>query len=35
VLCGVELNRERLAEAVVARCRKDRLEPPAEQGPLG
>ena len=28
-LCGVELNRERLAEAVVARCRKDRLEPPA------
>ncbi|MFF8841450.1 DUF4158 domain-containing protein [Streptomyces sp. NPDC015127] len=28
-LCGVELNRNRLAEAVVARCRKDRLEPPA------
>ncbi|MGW0579788.1 DUF4158 domain-containing protein, partial [Streptomyces sp. NPDC002920] len=28
-LCGVELNRDRLAEAVVARCRKDRLEPPA------
>ncbi|MFJ4429050.1 DUF4158 domain-containing protein [Streptomyces bobili] len=28
-LCGVELSRERLAEAVVARCRKDRLEPPA------
>ncbi|MFD4096747.1 DUF4158 domain-containing protein [Streptomyces albidoflavus] len=27
-LCGVELNRDRLAEAVVARCRKDRLEPP-------
>ncbi|MFK0263928.1 hypothetical protein ACIQU1_21715 [Streptomyces angustmyceticus] len=27
--CGVELNRGRLAEAVVARCRKDRLEPPA------
>lgn len=28
-LCGVELSREWLAEAVVARCRKDRLEPPA------
>jgi hypothetical protein len=28
-LYPVELNRERLAEAVVARCRKDRLEPPA------
>ncbi|MFJ7494398.1 DUF4158 domain-containing protein [Streptomyces sp. NPDC097727] len=28
-LCGVELSRERLAEAVVARCRKDRMEPPA------
>ncbi|MFE4581331.1 DUF4158 domain-containing protein [Streptomyces chartreusis] len=28
-LCGVELNRDRLADAVVARCRKDRLEPPA------
>ncbi|WP_062009831.1 DUF4158 domain-containing protein [Streptomyces hygroscopicus] len=28
-LCGVELSRDRLAEAVVARCRKDRLEPPA------
>ncbi|MDQ0986937.1 DUF4158 domain-containing protein [Streptomyces sp. V2I9] len=27
-LCGVELNRDRLAEAVVARCRNDRLEPP-------
>jgi hypothetical protein len=27
-LCGVELNRDRLAEAVVARCRKGRLEPP-------
>ncbi|MCX4851287.1 DUF4158 domain-containing protein [Streptomyces sp. NBC_00893] len=27
-LCGVGLNRDRLAEAVVARCRKDRLEPP-------
>ncbi|MEH6374304.1 DUF4158 domain-containing protein [Streptomyces sp. KLMMK] len=27
-LCGVELNRDRLAEAVVARCRKNRLEPP-------
>lgn len=27
-LCGVELNRDRLAEAVVARCRKVRLEPP-------
>ncbi|WP_307049742.1 DUF4158 domain-containing protein [Streptomyces achromogenes] len=26
-LCGVELNRDRLAEAVVARCRKGRLEP--------
>ncbi|MDJ0343510.1 hypothetical protein QMK19_04245 [Streptomyces sp. H10-C2] len=25
----MELNRDRLAEAVVARCRKDRLEPPA------
>ncbi|WP_327209269.1 Tn3 family transposase [[Kitasatospora] papulosa] len=28
-LCPVELNRDRLAEAVVARCRNDRLEPPA------
>ncbi|WKK27809.1 DUF4158 domain-containing protein (plasmid) [Streptomyces olivoreticuli] len=28
-LCPVELSRERLAEAVVARCRKDHLEPPA------
>ncbi|MFD4763980.1 DUF4158 domain-containing protein [Streptomyces sp. NPDC058439] len=28
-LCPVELNRDRLAAAVVARCRKDRLEPPA------
>ncbi|MER6332857.1 DUF4158 domain-containing protein [Streptomyces sp. NPDC001034] len=27
-LCGVELSRDRLAGAVVARCRKDRLEPP-------
>lgn len=27
-LCMVELSRDRLAEAVVARCRKDRLEPP-------
>ncbi|MFE4540834.1 DUF4158 domain-containing protein [Streptomyces scopuliridis] len=27
-LCGVELSRDRLAEAVVARCRKNRLEPP-------
>lgn len=27
-LCGVELSRDRLAEAVMARCRKDRLEPP-------
>ncbi|MFB7010816.1 MULTISPECIES: Tn3 family transposase [unclassified Streptomyces] len=27
-LCGVELSRDRLEEAVVARCRKDRLEPP-------
>ncbi|MEU7886756.1 DUF4158 domain-containing protein [Microbispora bryophytorum] len=27
-LCGVELNRDRLAEAVVARCRNDRREPP-------
>ncbi|WP_369188708.1 DUF4158 domain-containing protein [Streptomyces sp. R08] len=26
-LCGVELNRDRLAEAVV-RCRGDRMEPP-------
>ncbi len=26
-LCGVELSRDRLAGAVVARCRKDRLEP--------
>jgi hypothetical protein len=24
----VDLNRDRLAEAVVARCRNDRLEPP-------
>lgn len=28
-LCGVEPNRGRPAEAVVARCREDRLEPPA------
>ncbi|MET8383334.1 DUF4158 domain-containing protein [Streptosporangium canum] len=28
-LCSVELSRDRLAEAVVARCRNDRLEPPA------
>jgi hypothetical protein len=28
-LCGVELNRDWIAEAVVARCRNDRLEPPA------
>ncbi|GHE06567.1 DUF4158 domain-containing protein [Streptomyces alanosinicus] len=28
-LCPVELSRERLAEAVVARCRNDRMEPPA------
>ncbi|MEU1516785.1 DUF4158 domain-containing protein [Streptomyces sp. NPDC005811] len=28
-LCPVELNGDRLAEAVVARCRNDRLEPPA------
>lgn len=28
-LCPVELNRDRLAEAVVARCRHDPLEPPA------
>ncbi|MFE1875552.1 DUF4158 domain-containing protein [Streptomyces sp. NPDC059496] len=27
-LCSVELNRDRLAEAVVARCRNERLEPP-------
>ncbi|WP_406739229.1 DUF4158 domain-containing protein [Streptomyces sp. NBC_00853] len=27
-LCGVELNRDRLAEAVVVRCRRDRMEPP-------
>ncbi|WP_411142794.1 DUF4158 domain-containing protein [Streptomyces sp. x-80] len=27
-LCGVELSRDRLAEAVVARCRKEWLEPP-------
>ncbi|MFD8827280.1 DUF4158 domain-containing protein [Streptomyces sp. NPDC059605] len=27
-LCGVKLSRDRLAGAVVARCRKDRLEPP-------
>ncbi|MEU9464372.1 MULTISPECIES: DUF4158 domain-containing protein [unclassified Streptomyces] len=32
-LCGVELNRDRLAEAVVARCRNDRLEPPAPGSP--
>ncbi|MGC9501681.1 DUF4158 domain-containing protein [Streptomyces sp. WG7] len=32
-LCGVELNRDRLAEAVVARCRNDRLEPPTP-GPI-
>ncbi|WP_217687117.1 DUF4158 domain-containing protein [Streptomyces sp. CAI-85] len=28
-LCPVELSRERLAEAVVARCRNDCIEPPA------
>lgn len=28
-LCPVELSRERLAEAVVARCRKKSMEPPA------
>lgn len=28
-LCGVEMSRERLAEAVVARCRNDHIEPPA------
>ena len=28
-LCPVELSRERLAEAVVARCRNERIEPPA------
>ncbi|MEU7581415.1 Tn3 family transposase [Streptomyces sp. NPDC041068] len=28
-LCPVELSRERLAEAVVARCRKKSIEPPA------
>ncbi|MGW0928956.1 Tn3 family transposase [Streptomyces sp. NPDC002644] len=28
-LCGVELSRDRLAEAVVARCRNDFVEPPA------
>ncbi|MGA5471713.1 DUF4158 domain-containing protein [Streptomyces arboris] len=27
-LCGVELNRDRLAEAVVVRCQGDRMEPP-------
>ncbi|MFF4391263.1 Tn3 family transposase [Streptomyces sp. NPDC001552] len=27
-LCGVELSRDRLAEAVVVRCRGDRMEPP-------
>lgn len=28
-LCPVELSRDRLAAAVVARCRNDRIEPPA------
>lgn len=28
-LCPVELSRDRLAEAVVARCRNDHIEPPA------
>jgi len=28
-LCGVEMSRDRLAEAVVARCRNDYIEPPA------
>lgn len=28
-LCPVELSRERLAAAVVARCRNDHVEPPA------
>lgn len=27
-LCPVELSRERLASAVVARCRNDHIEPP-------
>lgn len=26
-LCGVEMSRDRLAEAVVARCRNDHIEP--------
>ncbi|QDQ96903.1 hypothetical protein [Tomitella fengzijianii] len=29
MLCGVELSRGRLAEAVMARCRNDFVEPPA------
>jgi hypothetical protein len=33
-VCPVEIDRHRLAEAVVARCRAERLEPPA-QGQLG
>ncbi|UZI33205.1 DUF4158 domain-containing protein [Streptomyces sp. VB1] len=28
-LCPLELSRDRLAEAVVARCRNDHIEPPA------
>ncbi|MGW6356307.1 DUF4158 domain-containing protein [Streptomyces sp. NPDC055092] len=32
-LCGVELSQERLAEAVVARCRNDFVEPPAPAVP--
>jgi hypothetical protein len=27
-LCGVEMSRDRLAEAVVARCRNEHIEPP-------
>ncbi|MFD8990357.1 DUF4158 domain-containing protein [Streptomyces goshikiensis] len=33
-LCPVELSRERLAAAVVAQCRNDRIEPPGP-GPVG
>ena len=32
-LCPVELSRDRLAAAVVARCRNDPLEPPAPERP--
>ncbi|WP_392957655.1 hypothetical protein [Streptomyces sp. LN245] len=34
-LCPVELSRDRLAAAVVARCRNDHIEPHAAPGRCG